>query len=194
MTKHTLDERVTAVLSVTEEHQSINTVVKEYNISKSTLKGLDSEISSRGSEGLEEIFVGTQKERRWFLLKCRKVSGFLSTSVYLGSKIWERWSTKSSGLLWRAARIQTIHEYHAETNTPILDELGYVPLHKRGAELLFQVINLCYEKKSIIVTTNLRVGQWNHIFDYLPYLTRVTNGRAEHRNNRCLNQSLKNMD
>ena len=27
----------------------------------------------------------------------------------------------------------------------ILDELGYVPLHKQGAELLFQVINLSYE-------------------------------------------------
>lgn len=46
----------------------------------------------------------------------------------------------------------------------ILDELGYVPLHKQGAELLFQVINLCYEKKSLIVTTNLQFGQWNHIF------------------------------
>lgn len=34
----------------------------------------------------------------------------------------------------------------------ILDELGYIPLHKQSAELLFQVISLCYEKRSIIVT------------------------------------------
>lgn len=46
----------------------------------------------------------------------------------------------------------------------ILDELGYIPLHKQGAELLFQIISMCYEKKSIIITTNLQFGQWNHIF------------------------------
>lgn len=46
----------------------------------------------------------------------------------------------------------------------ICDELGYIPLHKAGAELLFQVISLCYEKKSLIITTNLSFGQWNHIF------------------------------
>lgn len=46
----------------------------------------------------------------------------------------------------------------------ILDELGYIPLHKEGAELLFQVISMCYEMRSIIVTTNLQFSQWNHVF------------------------------
>lgn len=46
----------------------------------------------------------------------------------------------------------------------ILDELGYIPLHKEGAELLFQVISMCYEVRSIIITTNLTFGQWNHVF------------------------------
>lgn len=46
----------------------------------------------------------------------------------------------------------------------ILDELGYIPLHKQGAELLFQVISTCYETKSLIVTTNLTFGQWNLVF------------------------------
>lgn len=46
----------------------------------------------------------------------------------------------------------------------ILDELGYIPLHKQGAELLFQVISMCYETKSIIVTTNLQFSQWNNVF------------------------------
>lgn len=46
----------------------------------------------------------------------------------------------------------------------ILDEMGYLPLGKEGAELLFQVISMCYEQKSIVITTNLQFGQWNHVF------------------------------
>jgi len=61
----------------------------------------------------------------------------------------------------------------------ILDELGYVPLHKQGAELLFQVINLCYEKRSLIVTTNLQFGQWNHVFGD-PILTEAFIDRLIH--------------
>lgn len=61
----------------------------------------------------------------------------------------------------------------------ILDELGYVPLHKQGAELLFQVLNLCYETRSVIVTTNLQFGQWNHIFGD-PILTEAFVDRLIH--------------
>ena len=46
----------------------------------------------------------------------------------------------------------------------ILDELGYIPLHKQGAELLFQVISMRYEQRSLIITTHLQFGQWNHVF------------------------------
>lgn len=46
----------------------------------------------------------------------------------------------------------------------ILDEVGYVPFQKEGAELLFHLITDCYERKSVIVTSNLEFGQWNRIF------------------------------
>ncbi|MCC5468680.1 IS21-like element helper ATPase IstB [Pelosinus baikalensis] len=46
----------------------------------------------------------------------------------------------------------------------ILDELGYVPFHQTGSELLFNVIANCYERQSVIVTSNLDFGQWNTIF------------------------------
>lgn len=46
----------------------------------------------------------------------------------------------------------------------ILDELGYVPFQKEGAELLFHMIADCYERKSVIVTSNLEFGQWNRVF------------------------------
>ena len=37
----------------------------------------------------------------------------------------------------------------------VIDEIGFVPLHKDAAELLFQVISDCYERKSLIITSNL---------------------------------------
>jgi DNA replication protein DnaC len=46
----------------------------------------------------------------------------------------------------------------------ICDEWGYVPFEKGGAQLLFQVISECYEKRSVIITTNLEFSHWNGIF------------------------------
>lgn len=46
----------------------------------------------------------------------------------------------------------------------ICDEWGYVPLDSDGTKLLFQVVSECYERKSLIITTNLEFGRWNDIF------------------------------
>lgn len=46
----------------------------------------------------------------------------------------------------------------------VIDEIGFVPLHKDSAELLFQVISDCYERKSLIITSNLEFSQWNTVF------------------------------
>lgn len=46
----------------------------------------------------------------------------------------------------------------------ILDELGYVPASKKGAELLFDVISHAYERTSILITTNLPFEQWTEVF------------------------------
>ncbi|NOR23470.1 MAG: AAA family ATPase [Desulforhopalus sp.] len=46
----------------------------------------------------------------------------------------------------------------------ILDELGYVPFSKEGAELLFQVLAERHERGSVIITTNLGFADWTQIF------------------------------
>lgn len=45
----------------------------------------------------------------------------------------------------------------------VLDELGYVPTSKVGAELLFDVISTAYERTSILLTTNLPFEQWTEV-------------------------------
>jgi DNA replication protein DnaC len=45
----------------------------------------------------------------------------------------------------------------------VLDEIGFITLHKEAAELLFQVVSECYEQRSLIVTSNLEFSQWNTV-------------------------------
>ncbi|MCF8026028.1 MAG: ATP-binding protein, partial [Desulfobacteraceae bacterium] len=45
-----------------------------------------------------------------------------------------------------------------------LDELGYIPFSKEGAELLFQVLAERHEKGSVIITTNLGFADWTEVF------------------------------
>jgi len=46
----------------------------------------------------------------------------------------------------------------------ILDEWGYVPVDRDGSQLLFRVIADSYERKSLILTTNLEFSKWGGIF------------------------------
>ena len=56
-----------------------------------------------------------------------------------------------------AARLRT-------SSKLIIDELGFVPLSKTGAELLFEVFSQRYERGSIMVTSNLPFDEWTEIF------------------------------
>lgn len=61
----------------------------------------------------------------------------------------------------------------------ILDEFGYVPIDPIGAQLLFRVIGEFYERKSIVITTNLSFTEWKQIF-IDPKLTEAIVDRMVH--------------
>ena len=46
----------------------------------------------------------------------------------------------------------------------IIDELGYLPINKEDSNLFFQLIDMRYEKKSTILTTNMNFNEWDGIF------------------------------
>jgi DNA replication protein DnaC len=57
-------------------------------------------------------------------------------------------------------QLAKFHRQLARLNLIVLDELGYVPFTKAGAELLFEVVSKAYERTSLMVTTNfpLKIG------------------------------------
>jgi DNA replication protein DnaC len=68
----------------------------------------------------------------------------------------------------------------AKLDLLIIDELGYVPASKVGAELLFDVISTAYERTSLIVTTNLPFESWTEVLGS-ERLTGATLDRLTHR-------------
>lgn len=63
----------------------------------------------------------------------------------------------------------------------ILDELGYVPASKAGAELLFDLIATAYERQSVILTTNLPFENWTEVLGN----ERLTGAALDRLTHRC---------
>ena len=61
-------------------------------------------------------------------------------------------------------RLLNLQRQLSRLNLLIIDELGFVPLSRTGAELLFEVFSQRYERGSILVTTNLPFDGWTEVF------------------------------
>ena len=108
------------------------------------------------------VFVGTPGTGKTHLA-C--ALGQLATQAGIETRFW-----RVSDLVeelerqWRNNTLEAFKHRFDKVKLVILDEMGYVPFTKEGAELLFQLISDWYETKSIILTSNLEFSQWNKVF------------------------------
>jgi DNA replication protein DnaC len=80
----------------------------------------------------------------------------------------------------RAKRLKQALDSYRKPALLILDELGYLPIDKTGADLLFQIISQRYEQGSIIVTSNRAYKHWAEIFNNDATLTSALLDRLLH--------------
>lgn len=81
---------------------------------------------------------------------------------------------QKNGRLSRALRRFT------NINLLVIDELGYMPIDKKGCDMLFQVISGRYEKGSTIFTTNRTYKDWSIIFNNDAVVTSAILDRVLH--------------
>lgn len=64
----------------------------------------------------------------------------------------------------REGTLDKLQKELAAADLLILDEWGYVPVDREGAQLLFRVIADSYENRSLILTTNIEFSKWGSVF------------------------------
>lgn len=76
--------------------------------------------------------------------------------------------------------LQRLIQRYARYDLLVLDELGYIPFSKEGAELLFQVLAERHEKGAVVITSNLGFADWTQVFGE-PVMTAALLDRLTHR-------------
>ena len=111
----------------------------------------------------------------------------LSDAIPLGlSTIFPRFPRGGKGTLpalaaaRNAGRLKPELKKYTKPALLILDELGYLPIDKAGADLLFQVISLRYERGSMMITSNRAFKEWPKLFNNDSTLTSAILDRLLH--------------
>lgn len=96
----------------------------------------------------------------------------LSTSIGIAAakKRYSTYFIKCNDLLQQLKRAKLENrldsrlKHFSKYKLLIIDELGYLPIDKEDSKLFFQLIDMRYEKKSTILTTNINFNDWDDIF------------------------------
>lgn len=93
-----------------------------------------------------------------------------SIGIVAAKKRYSTYFIKCHDLLQRLRRAQIENrlestlKYINRYRLLIIDELGYLPIDKEDSNLFFQLIDMRYEKKSTILTTNINFNDWDSVF------------------------------
>jgi len=80
----------------------------------------------------------------------------------------------------RGGRLKQALEGYRKPSVLILDELGYLPIDKTGADLLFQILSQRYEQGATVITSNRAYKDWAEIFNHDATLTSALLDRLLH--------------
>ena len=120
--------------------------------------------------------AGQEKERLRKMIRAGRSSAQAITRARILLQIDEGWPfdrlrTPAGGRCLGARtdarderRLLNLQRQLSRLNLLIIDELGFVPLSRTGAELLFEVFSQRYERGSILVSTNLPSEEWTEVF------------------------------
>lgn len=127
-------------------------------------QAIDDLISLRFIEAKENIlFIGTSGVGKTHLAtsigieaSSKRISTYFINCHVLINKL-----TKA----FHENRHEAVLKQYYKSQLLIIDEIGYLPIDKIGANLFFQLIAMRYEKKSTIITTNIPLSKWGETFD-----------------------------
>lgn len=101
----------------------------------------------------------------------------------------------------RAGTLSTLVKKLNQASVIVLDEFGYVPYDRNGAQLLFDYLSEIHEQKSVVLNTNLEFSRWVNVL-YDEQMTAALVGRLMHHcylilfpgeNNRIRESSINNL-
>ena len=89
-------------------------------------------------------------------------------------------TSRSRAAAQSAGRLKRELHRYLKPAVLIVDELGYLPIDKHGADLLFQIISQRYERAPMVITSNRAYKHWSQIFNNDSTLTSAILDRVLH--------------